>query len=439
MAAGEQSTTTEESYANADGTPGPKAAVTPPVDVTPEAGQQPVDPAVPEPGPVADQSSGPQPAAPQQVWQWLPTAPAAPPPPASKFKAPTIDWHAHAVDWRRRLHSGFTHLGGWLVQLGKGLGRLASWLGGRLVRLRELRPTPLETIAVLAGLGALSLVGAFTFAGTAIGQACVIAFTPGLCIAIGILGNRWYSRHAPDQQLARATHGAIFATLHLKRSVRYVDERLSAAQRHFENGRHDSGLTEVVRAKTATELALGTTEQPPSQRKSAQAADTETRGLIHGSVARIEDEYTLIVNRGSEHGVQSDMIFAVMAHDGDEIIDPETGAVIGELPTEKLRVKVLDVHPKYSRAVTFRTIAPANADHPALLELSQLAAGHDVPGGRGFGTFESIDESIARMLETELAESFPAREKIANAKSIRPEPTQREVRIDIGDRVRQVS
>lgn len=406
----------------------------------PEATPQAAGTAAPEPGPTTHQSLGPQPPTPK--WPPTATAPVAPPPRASKFgkaakKAATIDWQAHAATWHTRLGNGLSHLGRWLAQLGAGLGHLGRWLGGRLLRLSEIRPSPLQTIAILGGLTALSVVGAFAFWGNPIGQACVLAFIPGLCISIGILGNRWYSRQAPDQRLARATQNAIYTTLHLKRSVRYIDERLSEAQGHFENGRPDRGLMEVVRAKTATELSLGANEPASRQPKSAAGADTET-GLIEGCVARVEDEYTLIVNRGSEHGMQPDMVFAVMADGGDEIIDPETGAVIGELPTEKLRVKVLDVHPKYSRAVTFRTTNPANADYPALIELAQITAGPDVPGGRGFAEIDSIDESFARILETELTESLPGREKIANAKPVRQEPVKREVAIDIGDRVRQV-
>jgi hypothetical protein len=65
-----------------------------------------------------------------------------------------------------------------------------------------------------------------------------------------------------------------------------------------------------------------------------------TTEQIAGSVARVED--TLILNRGSEHGVEPGMIFAVLSDSGDPIIDPKTGEEIGRLPREKLRVKVFD-------------------------------------------------------------------------------------------------
>jgi hypothetical protein len=37
-----------------------------------------------------------------------------------------------------------------------------------------------------------------------------------------------------------------------------------------------------------------------------------------GSVAQVQDEYTLLMSRGSEHGVTADMEFVVMADEGGE-------------------------------------------------------------------------------------------------------------------------
>jgi len=49
------------------------------------------------------------------------------------------------------------------------------------------------------------------------------------------------------------------------------------------------------------------------------------------------------------------MFFAVMAEGGNETIDPGTSDVMVDLPAAKLRVKVFDGQPKYSRAEIFRT------------------------------------------------------------------------------------
>lgn len=352
--------------------------------------------------------------------------------------------------WPTHFANGLSHLGAGLSLLGRWLARL----GRRLARLAELRPSPLQKLAILGGLAGLSIFGALAFPGNPIGQACVIAFVPGLCITLGILGTRWYAGQELSQSHTKATQNALYATLHMKKSVRYVDERLADAQHHLESGSKEGALIEVVRAKTATELSLGTAEQSVRQWETvfssdaplpriiagdgpgvrgAASRDGEASALITGSVARVEDEYTLIINRGSEHGLVPDMVFAVMTDGGDEILDPETGGVIGELPVEKLRVKVVEVQPKFSRAVTFRTYTPAKLQYPALTGLARAGGQTD-----DVGPFDSIDESITKMFETELGEPIPVREKIGNAKSAGDDaPVRPQVRVNIGDRVRQ--
>ena len=278
---------------------------------------------------------------------WPPAPPAPRPAKAARKK---IDWQAHFATWQTRLGNGLTHLGRALTHLGSWLTGLGRWL----VRLSEVRPSPLQTLAIIGGFAVASIFGALAFPGNAFGQACVIAFVPALCIALGILGNRWYGKQGLDRQTATATQNAIHATQQLQRSVRYVDDRLSEAQSHLENGRTDNALIEVVRAKTAAELSSGTAEQAARQWESVSALVTApvfdgggpARSRISGrpapasgahlvgSIARVEDQYTVVINRGSEHSVVADMVFAVMADGGDEILDPETGKVIGELPTE---------------------------------------------------------------------------------------------------------
>src|SRR6476646_4819462 len=118
---------------------------------------------------------------------------------------------------------------------------------------------------------------------------------------------------------------------------------------------------------------------------------TKVSKPIEGSVARVEDQYTLIINRGSDHGVTEGMEFAVMADDGDQIIDPETGDVIGELPSEKLRIRVFEVQPKYSRAETFVHYQPAPVKLPSLSGAAGLARFTDfkypeIPGLKDIGS-----------------------------------------------------
>ena len=76
-------------------------------------------------------------------------------------------------------------------------------------------------------------------------------------------------------------------------------------------------------------------------------------GTISGQVALIEDDYTLVINRGAESGVTPGMVFAVYSDTGPVITDPESGRELGRLAREKLRVRVFDVQPLFARAHTF--------------------------------------------------------------------------------------
>lgn len=74
---------------------------------------------------------------------------------------------------------------------------------------------------------------------------------------------------------------------------------------------------------------------------------------VTGQVALVEDDYTLVINRGAQAGVTPGMIFAVHS-DADQVItDPESGRELGRLTREKLRVRVFDVQPLFARAHTF--------------------------------------------------------------------------------------
>ncbi len=72
-------------------------------------------------------------------------------------------------------------------------------------------------------------------------------------------------------------------------------------------------------------------------------------------MALVEDDYTLVINRGTEAGgVVAGMVFAVSSGTGGQVItDPESGRELGRLSREKLRVRVFDVQPLFARAHTF--------------------------------------------------------------------------------------
>ena len=64
------------------------------------------------------------------------------------------------------------------------------------------------------------------------------------------------------------------------------------------------------------------------------------------SVARILDNYTVVINRGSEHGVAKDQRFQIYIYSEEEIIDPENGESLGRLEIVKGTGKVVHIQPK---------------------------------------------------------------------------------------------
>jgi hypothetical protein len=78
---------------------------------------------------------------------------------------------------------------------------------------------------------------------------------------------------------------------------------------------------------------------------------------IVGKVAEIVDEYTVVINRGHEHGVEEDMRF-VIYEPGEEIKDPETSEFLGKFEYVKAKVKVTNVSEKFSTATTCEADTP---------------------------------------------------------------------------------
>ena len=74
---------------------------------------------------------------------------------------------------------------------------------------------------------------------------------------------------------------------------------------------------------------------------------------VEGKVATILNERELTINRGTESGVREGMIFKVVEF--PEILDPDTETPLGVLEHEKLRVKISEVHPKFSVGRTYET------------------------------------------------------------------------------------
>ena len=90
---------------------------------------------------------------------------------------------------------------------------------------------------------------------------------------------------------------------------------------------------------------------------------------ITGKVAKILNARELIINQGSEAGVELEMEFKVFEERVD-IMDPDTGDSLGTLDMEKIRIKISDVHPRFAIGRTFETYQT----RPSLLDPSYLRA-----------------------------------------------------------------
>ena len=76
--------------------------------------------------------------------------------------------------------------------------------------------------------------------------------------------------------------------------------------------------------------------------------------LVEGKVATILNTRELTINRGSLDGVDVGMRFKIVDENA-AVIDPDTKEELGTIAREKIRVKVVDVQPRFSIASTYET------------------------------------------------------------------------------------
>ena len=72
---------------------------------------------------------------------------------------------------------------------------------------------------------------------------------------------------------------------------------------------------------------------------------------IEGKVARILDEYSIVINVGRDNGVVDGMVFVVFVQSDDEVKDPDSGEVLGKLENIKEHIFVAHVQDKFSTCV----------------------------------------------------------------------------------------
>lgn len=63
-------------------------------------------------------------------------------------------------------------------------------------------------------------------------------------------------------------------------------------------------------------------------------------------VAKIIDEYTIVINAGASNGIEVGDTFQILDKVGNEVLDPDTGEVIGSLDLIKGTVNVMEIYEK---------------------------------------------------------------------------------------------
>src|SRR4051794_17442712 len=74
---------------------------------------------------------------------------------------------------------------------------------------------------------------------------------------------------------------------------------------------------------------------------------------LEGRVAEVLNERELVVNIGSTAGVKRGMRFAVLAATALVVRDPDTGAELGTIDREKIRVEATEVEPRFAVCATY--------------------------------------------------------------------------------------
>ena len=91
---------------------------------------------------------------------------------------------------------------------------------------------------------------------------------------------------------------------------------------------------------------------------------------IKGKVAAILNERDLVINKGSDDNISEGMLFQVTQPEVP-ILDPDSGANLGVLVRDKIKVKVVEVHSQFSVAKTYETYS---ARMPSVYEQAESAS-----------------------------------------------------------------
>lgn len=85
---------------------------------------------------------------------------------------------------------------------------------------------------------------------------------------------------------------------------------------------------------------------------------------MEGKVAKILDEYSIVINIGRDNDVVNGMVFVVFVQSDDEVKDPDSGEVLGKLEHVKDYIFVSHVQDKFSTCVAGEKEASSGEAEP---------------------------------------------------------------------------
>ena len=126
--------------------------------------------------------------------------------------------------------------------------------------------------------------------------------------------------------------------------------------------------------------------------------------LIRGKVARVLNKREIAINIGSNHGVTVGMYFDVMSAIETDIIDPDTGKVLGTIERPKIRLKITHTQEKLSVASTYKSrlvnVGGTSARSSLILDAALNFGGSLPPKWvKKYETFEDTRETEAPLDE----------------------------------------
>lgn len=118
---------------------------------------------------------------------------------------------------------------------------------------------------------------------------------------------------------------------------------------------------------------------------------------IRGTVAAILNRRELVINVGTDDGVEVGMEFAVLNRRGLSISDPETAEDLGSVEIPKVLVRVARVQPRLAVARTFQTrtrnVGGAGPNLSALFEPRKVVKEYETLRSADKPYEEELDET----------------------------------------------